>query len=68
MLVALVLLWPSSTAGPEQDSRPPWLDAQLEFEARLRDVIERSKSVEVKHSLWGSGHEPDCLRCRGLPI
>ncbi|ATB41223.1 hypothetical protein CYFUS_006688 [Cystobacter fuscus] len=42
VLVALVLLWPSSTAGPEADSRPPWVDAQREFEARLRDVSEAS--------------------------
>ena len=42
VLVALVLLWPSSTAGPESDSRPPRVGAQLEFEARLRDVSESS--------------------------
>jgi hypothetical protein len=45
VLVALVLLWPSSTAGPEFDSRPPWVDAQLEFEARLRDVSEASRQL-----------------------
>ncbi|HYO72194.1 MAG TPA: DUF6310 domain-containing protein [Archangium sp.] len=45
VLVALVLLWPSSTAGPESDSRPPWGDAQREFEARLRDVSESSRQL-----------------------
>ncbi|MFE8602540.1 DUF6310 domain-containing protein [Archangium violaceum] len=45
VLVALVLLWPSSTAGPESDSRPPWVDAQLEFEVRLRDVSEASRQL-----------------------
>ncbi|WP_395846274.1 DUF6310 domain-containing protein [Cystobacter fuscus] len=43
--MALVLLWPSSTAGPESDSRPPWVDAQLEFDARLRDVSESSRQL-----------------------
>jgi hypothetical protein len=45
VLVALVLLWPSSTAGPESDSRPPWVDAQRELEARLRDVSESSRQL-----------------------
>jgi hypothetical protein len=48
VLVALVLLWPSSTAGPESDSRPPWVDAQWEFEARLRDVSESSRQLMVE--------------------
>ena len=47
VLVALVLLWPSSTAGPEFDSRPPWVDAQREFEARLRAVSESSRQLMV---------------------
>ncbi|MFE8602811.1 DUF6310 domain-containing protein [Archangium violaceum] len=47
VLVALVLLWPSSTAGPESDRRPPWVDAQREFEARLRDVSESSRQLMV---------------------
>jgi A nuclease family of the HNH/ENDO VII superfamily with conserved AHH len=45
LLVALGLLWPSSTVGPEEDSRPPWADAQREFEARLRDVSEASRQL-----------------------
>ncbi|WPB75602.1 DUF6310 domain-containing protein [Archangium violaceum] len=45
VLVTLALLWPSSTAGPESDSRPPWFAAQLEFEARLRDVSESSRQL-----------------------
>ncbi|WP_157758842.1 DUF2381 family protein [Cystobacter fuscus] len=45
VLVALALLWPSNTAGPESDSRPPWVDAQREFEARLRDVSEASRQL-----------------------
>ena len=45
VLVALVLLWPSSTAGPESDSRPSWVDAQQELEARLRDVSESSRQL-----------------------
>jgi hypothetical protein len=48
VLVALVLLWPSSTAGPESDRRPPWVDAQREFEARLRDVSESSRQLIVE--------------------
>jgi hypothetical protein len=48
LLVGLVLLWPSSTAEPESDSRPPWSDAQLEFEARLRDVSEASQQLMVE--------------------
>ncbi|WP_324960765.1 DUF6310 domain-containing protein [Archangium sp.] len=43
--MALILLWPSSTAGPEHDSRPPWVDAQRELEARLRDVSESSRQL-----------------------
>ncbi len=45
MLVALVLLWPSSTAGPESDSRPPWAAAQWELETHLRDVSESSRQL-----------------------
>ena len=48
LVAALVLLWPSSTAGPESDSRPPWVDAQREFEARLRDVSESSRQLMVE--------------------
>ncbi|WP_395857793.1 DUF6310 domain-containing protein [Cystobacter fuscus] len=48
LLVGLVLLWPSSTAGSEFDSRPPWVDAQREFEARLRDVSESSRQLMVE--------------------
>ncbi|REG37290.1 hypothetical protein ATI61_101272 [Archangium gephyra] len=48
VLVALVLLWPSSTAGPESDRRPPWIDAQRELEARLRDVSESSRQLMVE--------------------
>ncbi|WP_198316513.1 DUF6310 domain-containing protein [Cystobacter fuscus] len=48
VLVALVLLWPFRTAGPESDSRPPWVDAQREFEARLRDVSESSRQLMVE--------------------
>jgi hypothetical protein len=45
LLAVLVLLHPSSTAGPEIDRRPPWVDAQQEFEARLRDVSESSRQL-----------------------
>jgi len=48
LLVGLVLLWPSSTAEPELDSRPPWVDAQRDFEARLRDVSESSRQIMVE--------------------
>ena len=48
LLVGLVLLWPSSTAAPQFDSRPPWSDAQQEFEARLRDVSEASRQLMVE--------------------
>ncbi len=45
LLVGLVLLYPSSTAGPELDRRPEWLDAQREYEARLLDVAEESRRL-----------------------
>jgi len=48
LLAVLVLLYPSSTAGPEIDSRPPWVDAQQELEARLRDVAESSRQIMVE--------------------
>jgi hypothetical protein len=48
LLAILVLLYPSSTAGPEIDRRPPWIDAQREFEARLRDVSESSRQLMVE--------------------
>ncbi|WP_239015329.1 DUF6310 domain-containing protein [Archangium violaceum] len=48
LLAVLVLLYPSSTAGPEIDRRPPWVDAQREFEARLRDVSESSRQRMVE--------------------
>jgi hypothetical protein len=48
VLVGLFLLWPSSTAAPEFDSRPPWSDAQQELEARLRDVSEASRQLMVE--------------------
>jgi hypothetical protein len=48
LLAVLVLLYPSSTAGPEIDRRPPWVDAQREFEARLRDVAESSRQIMVE--------------------
>jgi len=48
LLAVLVLLYPSSTAGPEIDRRPPWVDAQREFEARLRDVSESSRQLMVE--------------------
>ena len=48
LLVGLVVLWSSSTAGPEFDSRPPWVDVQREFEARLRDVSEASRQLMVE--------------------
>lgn len=44
-LIGLVLLWPAPTAGPELDRRPPWVDTQREFEARLRDVSEASRQL-----------------------
>ncbi len=56
VLVALVLLWPSSTAGPESDSHPPWVDAQRVLEARLRDV---------SNSLWNS--RPSLVRRKHRP-
>ena len=48
LLAVLVLLYPSSTAGPEIDRRPPWVDDQREFEARLRDVSESSRQLMVE--------------------
>jgi len=48
LLVGLVLLYPSSTAGPESDRRPAWVDAQGEYEARLREVSESSRQLLVE--------------------
>lgn len=48
LLVGLVLLYPSSTAGPEIDRRPEWVDAQREYEARLREVSEASRQFLVE--------------------
>ncbi|HLM46145.1 MAG TPA: DUF6310 domain-containing protein [Myxococcaceae bacterium] len=48
LLAVLVLLYPSSTAGSEIDNRPPWVDAQQELEARLRDVAESSRQIMVE--------------------
>jgi hypothetical protein len=48
LLVGLVLLYPFSTAGSEIDRRPEWVDAQREFEARLRDVSESSRQLMVE--------------------
>jgi len=45
LLVGLVLLYPSSTAGPDIDRRPEWVDAQGEYEARLREVAEESRRL-----------------------
>ncbi|WP_160174566.1 hypothetical protein [Archangium violaceum] len=45
LLVGLVLLYPFSTAGPEIDRRPEWVDAQREYEARLLDVAEESRRL-----------------------
>jgi len=43
LLVGLVLLYPFSTAGSGSDRRPEWVDAQGEYEARLREVAEESR-------------------------
>ncbi|WP_157759078.1 hypothetical protein [Cystobacter fuscus] len=48
LLVFLVLLHPSSTAGPEIDRRPEWVDAQGEYEARLRELAEESRRLMEK--------------------
>ena len=45
-VVAFILLWPASAAGPKEDRRPPWADAQQEFEVRLRDVSEASRHAQ----------------------
>jgi hypothetical protein len=45
LLVGLVLLYPFSTARPEIDRRPEWVDAQREYEARLLDVAEESRRL-----------------------
>jgi hypothetical protein len=45
LLAFHVLLYPSSTAGPEIDRRPEWMDAQGEYEARLREVAEESRRL-----------------------
>ncbi|WNG41501.1 hypothetical protein F0U61_53340 [Archangium violaceum] len=45
LLMGLVLLYPSSTAGPDIDRRLEWVDAQGEYEARLREVAEESRRL-----------------------
>ncbi|MBM7113898.1 hypothetical protein [Archangium primigenium] len=57
LLVFLVLLDPSSTAGPEIDRRPEWVDAQGEYEARLREVAEESRRLMGERALQDA--EPD---------
>lgn len=47
LLVGLILLYPASTAGPEIDHRPEWVDAQGEYEAHLREVSEASRQLMV---------------------
>ncbi|QRO01422.1 hypothetical protein JRI60_21580 [Archangium violaceum] len=51
LLAVLLLLYPSSTAPAEIDRRPAWVDAQWEYEARLRDVAEESRRLveELAH-------------------
>jgi len=48
LFVGLALLYPSSTAGPEIDRRPEWVDARGEYEARLREVSEASRQFLVE--------------------
>jgi hypothetical protein len=57
LLVCLVLLYPSSTAEPEIDRRPEWVDAQGEYEARLREVAEESRRLMEEFSPQDA--EPD---------
>jgi hypothetical protein len=45
LLAFLVLLYPSSTAPAELDGRPEWVEAQREYEARLREVAEASRQI-----------------------
>jgi hypothetical protein len=45
LLAFLVLLYPSSTAGPELDRRPDWVNAQGEYEAHLREVAKESRRL-----------------------
>ncbi|WNG26278.1 hypothetical protein F0U62_21315 [Cystobacter fuscus] len=45
LLAVLALLYPSSTAPAEIDRRPEWVDAQREYEARLREVAEQSRRL-----------------------
>ncbi|WP_157758627.1 DUF6310 domain-containing protein [Cystobacter fuscus] len=48
LLAVLALLYPISTASAEIDRRPEWVDAQWEYEARLRDVSEASRQLMVE--------------------
>ncbi|WP_043428576.1 hypothetical protein [Cystobacter fuscus] len=45
LLAVLALLYPPSTAPAEIDRRPEWVDAQREYEARLREVAEQSRRL-----------------------
>lgn len=48
LLALLLLLWPSSTAGPAHDELPPWLSAQLEFESKLKELAKASRQVSLE--------------------
>lgn len=73
LLVALVGLWPSSTAGPEDDELPPVLVAQLEYEAALRAVSEAAQEVLVhiaagKNPPTGPAPPKERPECRAIPV
>lgn len=48
LLALLLLLWPSSTAGPAYDELPPWLSAQLELESKLMELAKTSRQVSLE--------------------
>ncbi|WP_052519455.1 DUF6310 domain-containing protein [Archangium violaceum] len=48
LLAVLALLYPSSTASAEIDRRPEWVDAQQEYEVRLREISEASRQLMVE--------------------
>jgi hypothetical protein len=62
----LALLWPRSTATSEYSELPPWLEAQLEFEATLRDVSTAAQQVrsELEAAHGGAAEPPEIEAAR----
>jgi len=69
LLVALALLWPSSTAGPNEDP-PPWQRARWDLEAKLQKVSAASGQVrdEIDTSQKKAADTPRPTRKRPISL